>query len=60
MNTFKQSAIEILRKVKENAIFSVNNGTGYVLSVKFRDGKFYLGNAHHEMGYFLDNWELIK
>jgi len=28
--------------------------------VKFRDEKIYLGNMDHEMGYFLDNWNLIK
>ena len=32
----------------------------YALSVKLRDEKIYLGNKNHEMGYFLDNWNLIK
>jgi hypothetical protein len=51
---------EIERKIKEGAIFAVNNKTGYALSVKVRDEKIYLGNKNHEMGYFLDNWNLIK
>ena len=53
-------ASEVEKKIKEGAIFAVNNKTGYALSIKFRDGKFYLGNKNHEMGYFLDNWNLIK
>ena len=53
-------ASEVEKKIKEGAIFAVNNKTGYALSIKFRDGKFYLGNKSHEMGYFLDNWNLIK
>mgnify|MGYP001617191606 CR=1 FL=1 len=51
---------EVERKIKERAISAVNNNTGYALTVKFRDGKIYLGNMDHEMGYFLDNWNLIK
>lgn len=53
-------ASEVEKKIKEGAIFAVNNKAGYALSIKFRDGKFYLGNKNHEMGYFLDNWNLIK
>jgi hypothetical protein len=51
---------EVEKKIKEGAIFAVNNKTGYALSVKFRDNKIYLGNRDHDMGYFLDNWSLIK
>lgn len=51
---------EVEKKVKENAIFTVNNNTGYALNVKFRDQKIYLGNIDHEMGYFIDSWHLIK
>ncbi len=53
-------ASEVEKKINEGGIFSVNDKTGYALSIKFRDGKFYLGNKDHEMGYFLDNWNLIK
>jgi len=51
---------EVKNKIKENAIFTVNNSAGYALNVKFRNQKIYLGNTDHEMGYFLDNWSLIK
>ena len=30
---------EVEKKIKERAIFTVNNNTGYALNVKFRDGK---------------------
>jgi len=51
---------EVEKKIKERAIFTVNNNTGYALNVKFREGKIYLGNMDYEMSYFLDNWNLIK
>jgi hypothetical protein len=51
---------EVEKKIKEKAIFTVNNNSGYALNVKFRDQKIYLGNTDHEMGYFLDKWSLIK
>jgi len=51
---------EVEKRIKEGSIFTVNNKTGYALSIKFREGKFYLGNKNHEMGYFLNNWGLIK
>lgn len=53
-------ANEIERKIEENAIFSVNGNTGYALSVKIRDSKIYLGNMNYEMGYFLNNWKVLK
>ena len=51
---------EVKKKITENAIFSVNNSTGFAVSLKFREGKLYLGNTEHEMSYFLNNWLLIK
>jgi Holliday junction resolvase len=51
---------EMERKVKEKAILEVGHGKRYRVSIKFRDNKIYLGNMDHEMGYFLDNWDLIK
>lgn len=53
---------EIEKKITENVILTVkkDNNTDYALSVKIRDGKIYLGNKNHSMGYFLDNWDLIK
>jgi len=52
--------LEIERKVHEKAILEVGHGKRYRVNIKFRDGKIYLGNMDHEMGYFLDNWNLIK
>ena len=54
------STNDLERKIKEGAIFEVNNKSGFAVNIKFRDDKVYLGNMGHEMGYFLDNWNLIK
>ena len=51
---------EMEKKVHEKAIFKVNDGKLYRVTIKFRDEKIYLGNEDHEMGYFLNNWSLIK
>ena len=61
-NTFKTRVpqVEVERKIKEGAIFAVNNKSGFSVNIKFRESKIYLGNMSHEMGYFLDNWGLIK
>jgi Holliday junction resolvase len=50
---------EVERKIKERAIYEVNNKTGYALTIKIRDEKIYLGGGH-DMSYFLNNWDLIK
>ncbi len=49
---------DVEAKIKEGAIYAVNNRTGYSLSVKFRDEKIYLGKK--DIGKFLDKWDLIK
>jgi len=51
---------EMERKVHEKAILEVGHGKRYRVNIKFRDDKVYLGNMDHEMGYFLNNWGLIK
>lgn len=51
---------EVEKKVHEKAILEVGHGKRYRVNIKFRDRKIYLGNMSHEMGYFLDNWSLIK
>lgn len=51
---------EMEKKVHEKAILEVGHGKRYRVNIKFRNEKIYLGNVNHEMGYFLDNWELIK
>jgi len=50
---------EIEKKIKEKAIYEVNNKRGYVLLIKIRDEKIYLGSKH-DMSYFLNKWDLIK
>ena len=51
---------EVEKKVHEKAILEVGHGKRYRVNIKFRNEKVYLGNMDHEMGYFLDNWNLIK
>lgn len=51
---------EIEKKVHEKAILEIVNGKRYRVTIKFRDNKIFLGNKEHEMGYFLDNWDVIK
>lgn len=51
---------EMEKKMHEGAILQILKGKKYRVNIKFRDGKVYLGNMDHEMGYFLDNWNLIK
>lgn len=51
---------EMERKMHEGAILEVGHGKRYRVNIKFRDEKVYLGNMDHEMGYFLDNWSIIK
>ena len=53
------SSSDVERKIKEGAIYAVNNQTGYALLIKIRDNKIFLG-SQHDMGYFLNNWNLIK
>jgi Holliday junction resolvase len=50
---------EVERKIKEGAVYEVNNQTGYALTIKIREGKIFLGGGH-DMSYFLNNWDLIK
>lgn len=51
---------EIERKVYEKAILEVGHGKRYRVNIKIRNNKIYLGNMDYEMGYFLNNWDLIK
>ncbi len=51
---------EMEKKMHDGAILEILNGTKYRVSIKFRNEKVYLGNMDHEMGYYLDNWSLIK
>ena len=53
------SSSDVERKIKEGAIYAVNNNTGYALLIKIRDNQIFLGSKH-DMSYFLNNWDLIK
>lgn len=54
------SFLEMERKVHEKAILEVGHGKRYRVNIKMRDDKIYLGNTDNEMGYFLNNWDIIK
>lgn len=49
---------EMERKVHEKAITETQ--TDYRVRISIRKEKIYLGNQSHEMGYFLNNWGIIK
>lgn len=51
---------EIEKKVQQKAILGILDGKRYRVNIKFRDEKVYLGNREHEMGYYLNNWNLVK
>jgi len=51
---------EMERKVHEGVILEIMNGSRYRVNIRIRKGKVYLGNMENEMGYFLDNWDIIK
>ncbi|MDD3940656.1 MAG: winged helix-turn-helix domain-containing protein [Candidatus Pacebacteria bacterium] len=51
---------EIEKKIHEKSILEIMKGERLRVNIKVRDEKVYLGNMNHEMGYFLNNWNLIK
>lgn len=51
---------EVEKKIHEKAILEIMGGKRLRVNIKFRNDKVYIGNMNHEMGYFLDNWGLIK
>lgn len=48
------------QKVHEKAILEINGGKTYRVNIRVREGQIFLGNKAHEVGYFKDNWEVIK
>ena len=52
-------SFEVEKKINEGAIYPVNE-KGFSVSIKSKEGKIYLGNKDYEIGYFLNNWDLIK
>lgn len=51
---------EMVKKVHDEAIKEILGGSRYRVRIVIRDGKVYLGNKDHEMGYYLNNWEVIS
>lgn len=51
---------EMEKKMHEKAILKIESHKRYRVTIKFREGKIYLGNLNHEVGYYLNNWGIIK
>ena len=51
---------ELEKKVVEKGIIYVASQEIYRLKIDVRDEKIYLGNRSHEMGYYKNNWDVIK
>ncbi|HRD40141.1 MAG TPA: winged helix-turn-helix domain-containing protein [Bacteroidia bacterium] len=50
----------IEKNIKNGGIYAVNNNTGYSISVKCRNKKWYLGKKINQINNYLNNWDLIK
>lgn len=48
------------QKVHEKAILEINGGKTYRVNIRMREGNIFLGNKSHEMGYFKNNWSVLK
>ncbi len=59
-NFFILPHVVVEQKVHEKAILEINNGNTYRVNIRMREGKIYLGNKEHEMGYYFNNWDIIK
>lgn len=51
---------EMEKQLTEGNILKVNQNKHYVVSIKIRDNKIYLGNLNNCIDYFVDNWKIIK
>lgn len=51
---------EMVKQVHEEAIKEILSGSRYRVRILIREGKVYLGNKDHEMGYYLNNWDIIR
>lgn len=52
--------IIIEQKVHEKAILEINGGKTYRVNIRMREEGIFLGNKAHEVGYYKDNWAVIK
>lgn len=51
---------EMEKKVHEKAILELKTRGLYRVSFRESEGKIYLGSKEHEIGYYLNNWSVIK
>lgn len=51
---------EMEKKVKEKAIFLVGNNPRLRVNLRIRPDGVFLGSKEHSMGYYLNNWSVIK
>lgn len=51
---------EMEKKVKEKAIFLVGNNPRYRVNLRMRPDGVFLGSRDHSIGYYLNNWTVIK
>jgi Holliday junction resolvase len=51
---------ELEKKVVQKAIFYVKGQDMYRIKIDIRGEMTYLGNQKHEMGYYFNNWDIIK
>lgn len=51
---------EMEKKVAQKAIHYVMSHDKYRVKIDVRQDKIYLGNRDHEIGYYLNNWAVIK
>ena len=54
-NFFILPHVVVEQKVHEKAILEINNGNTYRVNIRMREGKIFLGNKKHEMGYYFNN-----
>lgn len=50
---------EMVKQVHDEAIKEILGGSRYRVRILIREGKVFLGNKDHEMGYFLNRWDII-
>ena len=59
-NYFILPHVVVEQKVHEKAILEINKGNTYRVNIKLREDKIYVGTKEHEMGYYFNNWDIIK
>ncbi len=52
--------VVVEQKVHEKVILELNNGNTQRVNIRMWESKIFLGNKEHEMGYYFNNWDIIK